>query len=128
MAGYYVDIDKRTRENDYFREVLFTGPRSQLVVMSLQPGEDTVLETYLDTDQFICVEAGNGKAIVDGLVYELKPGSALVIPAGTDYNIINTSTTEALKLSTVYIPPDYAEGTIHKSKSESTAYEPGAKD
>jgi mannose-6-phosphate isomerase-like protein (cupin superfamily) len=121
MAGYYVDIEKRTRENDYFREVLFTGPLSQLVVMSLQAGEEIGLETYLDTDQFICVAAGNGKAIVDGLVYELKPGSAIVIPTGTEYNIFNTSTTEALKLYTVYIPPDYAEGTIHKTKSEGTA-------
>jgi mannose-6-phosphate isomerase-like protein (cupin superfamily) len=120
MAGYYVDIGKRTRENDYFREVLFTGPLSQLVVMSLQPGEEIGLETYLDTDQFICVEAGNGKAIVDEIVYELKPGSALVISTGTEYNIFNTSTTEALKLYTVYIPPDYAEGTIHKTKAEGT--------
>ena len=121
MAGYYVDIEKRTRENKNFREVLFTGQLIQLVVMSLEPGEDFGLETYVDTDQFIVVENGNGKAIVDGLVYELKPRSALVIPAGAEYNIINTSTTEALKLSTVYIPPDYAEGTIHKTKSEGTA-------
>ena len=120
MAGYYVDIEKRTKENDYFREVLFTGPLSQLVVMSLQPGEDTVLETYLDTDQFICVEEGTGKAILDGLGYELEPGSAIVIPAGTEYNIINISATEALKLYTVYIPPDYAGGTIHKTKAEGT--------
>ena len=93
----------------------------QLVVMSLEPGEDIGLETYLDTDQFIDVENGNGKAIVDGLVYELRPGSALIIPAGTEYNIFNTSTTEALKLYTVYLPPDYAEGTIHKTKSEGAA-------
>jgi mannose-6-phosphate isomerase-like protein (cupin superfamily) len=93
----------------------------QLVVMSLQPGEDMGLETYVDTDQYISVEDGNGKAIVDEIVYELKPGSALVIPAGTEYNIINISATEALKLYTVYIPPDYAEGTIHMTKAEGTA-------
>ena len=121
MAGYYVDIDKQTKDNQYFREVLFTSQLIQLVVMSLKPGEEIGLESYLDTDQFICVEEGTGKAILDGLVYELKPGSALVIPAGTEYNIINTSSTEALKLYTVYIPPDYAEGTIHISKSEGTA-------
>ena len=118
MTGYHTNIEKKTEENKYFREVLFTSQLMQLVVMSLEPGEDIGLETYLDTDQFIGVENGNGKAIVDGLVYELKPGSALVIPAGTEYNIINTSTTEALKLSTVYIPPDYAGGTIHKTKAE----------
>lgn len=128
MAGYYVDIQKRTKENKNFREVLFTGQLIQLMVMSLKPGEDIGLETYLDTDQFISVEEGSGKAILDGLVYELKPRSALVIPAGTEYNVINISATEALKLYTVYIPPDYAEGTIHKSKLEGTAYERGAKD
>jgi mannose-6-phosphate isomerase-like protein (cupin superfamily) len=121
MAGYYVDIEKITRENKNFREVLFMGQLIQLVVMSLQPGEDIGVETYLDTDQFIGVGDGNGKAVVDGLVYELKSGSGLVILAGTEYNIINISLTEALKLYTVYIPPDYAEGTIHKTKAEGTA-------
>jgi mannose-6-phosphate isomerase-like protein (cupin superfamily) len=126
MAGYYVDIEKRTQENDYFREVLFTGPLIQLVIMSLKPGEEIGLETYLDTDQFICVEEGTGKAILDGLVYELEPGSAIVISAGTEYNIINTSATEALKFYTVYIPPDYAEGTIDRTKSEGIAYGRGS--
>jgi mannose-6-phosphate isomerase-like protein (cupin superfamily) len=120
MAAYHTDIEKRTEENEYFREVLFTSQLMQLVVMSLEPGVDIGLETYLDTDQYISVEDGNGKAIVDEIVYELKPGSALVIPAGTEYNIINISATEALKLYTVYIPPDYAGGTIHKTKAEGT--------
>ena len=121
MAGYYVDIEKKTRGNQNFREVLFMSGLIQLVVMSLKPGEDIGLETYLDTDQFICVEDGSGKAILDGLEYKLEQGSAIVISAGTEYNIINTSSTEALKLYTVYIPPDYAEGTIHMTKSEGTA-------
>ena len=121
MSGYYTDIEKRTKENENFREVLFTSQLIQLVVMSLQPCENMGLETYLDTDQFICVEDGSGKAILDEAVYELKPGSAIIIPAGTEYNIVNTSSTEALKLYTVCIPPDYAEGTIHKTKSEGTA-------
>ena len=120
MAGYYVDIEKRTRENKNFREVLFTSQLMQLVVMALEPGDDIGLETYLDTDQYISVEDGSGKAIVDEIVYELKPGSALVIPAGAEYNIVNISATEALKLYTVYIPPDYAGGTIHKTKAEGT--------
>lgn len=118
MTGYHTDIAKKTRENEYFRQVLFTSSLIQLVVMSLEPGEDIGLETYLDTDQFISVEDGNGKAILDGLAYELKPGSALVIPAGTEYNISNTSAAGALKLYTVYIPPDYAGDTIHKTKAE----------
>jgi mannose-6-phosphate isomerase-like protein (cupin superfamily) len=121
MAGFYVDIEKRAQENDCFRKVLFTGSFSQLVVMSLKPGEDIGLESYLDTDQFLCVEAGNGNAILDGLVYELKPGSAIVIPAGTEHNIINTSSIKALKLYTFYIPPDYADGTVHETKSDGAA-------
>jgi mannose-6-phosphate isomerase-like protein (cupin superfamily) len=121
MAGYYVDIEKKTKENRCFREVLFTSQLIQLVVMSLKPGEEIGLETYLGTDQFICVEDGSGQAILDGLVYELESGSAIVIPTGTEYNIINPSSTTALKLYTVYIPPDYAEDTIHKTKSEGTA-------
>ena len=121
MAGYYVDIEKRTAENENFREVLFTSQLIQLVVMSLKPGEEIGLEAYLDTDQFICVEEGSGQAILDGLVYELGPGLAIVISAGTEYNIVNTSLTKAMKLYTVYIPPDYAEGAIHNTKFESTA-------
>jgi mannose-6-phosphate isomerase-like protein (cupin superfamily) len=121
MPGYYIDIEKKTKDNKNFREVLFTSQLIQLVVMSVKPGEEIGLETYLDTDQFICVEEGNGKAILDGLVYELKPGSAIVIPARIEYNIVNTSSTKTLKLYTVYIPPDYAESTTHKTKSESAA-------
>ena len=121
MAGYYVDIEKRTRENNHFREVLFTGQLIQLVVMSLKTGEEIGLETYLDTDQLICIEAGNGKAILDGLEYELKAGSAIIIPTGTEYNIINTSSTMSLKLYIVCIPPDYPKGTMHMTKSEGLA-------
>jgi mannose-6-phosphate isomerase-like protein (cupin superfamily) len=122
MTAYYADIEKKTKENEYFREVLFTCQLIQLVIMSLKPCEDIGLETYLDTDQYISVEDGNGKAILDGVVYELEPGSAIVIPAGTEYNLINTSSTKALKLYSVCIPPDYADGTVHKTKSEDTAY------
>jgi len=123
MAGYYVDIEKRTRQNDYFREVLFTGPLSQLVVMSLQPGEEIGLEIHPETDQFIRVEEGEGKAILHGTEYKLKDGSAIVIPAGTEHNIINTSSKKALKLYTIYTPPDHPRGTIHKTKADAETYE-----
>lgn len=121
MAGYYTNIRKRTQENVNFREILFTCHFIQLAVISLVPGENVGLENYLETDQFLCVEEGNGKAILDGLEYELKPGLAIVIPAGTEHNIINTCSTKALKFYTVYIPPDYAENTIHKTKSEGSS-------
>jgi mannose-6-phosphate isomerase-like protein (cupin superfamily) len=123
MAGYHTDIEKKTEQNEYFREVLYTAPHSQLVVMSLKPGEDIGLETHMDTDQFIRVEEGEGKAILDGQEYKLEDGSAIVIPAGTEHNVINTSSKEPLKLYTLYTPPEHADGTIHKTKAEAEAAE-----
>lgn len=123
MTGYHTDIEKKSMENSYFREVLFTGPHSQLVVMALKPGEDIGLETHPDTDQFIRVESGQGKAILDEQEYTLQDGSALVIPAGAKHNVINTSSTEPLKLYTVYTPPEHPDGTVHKTKAEAEAYE-----
>lgn len=123
MPGYHTDIEKKSLENEYFREVLFTGPFSQLVVMALKPGEDIGQETHDDVDQFIRVEAGQGKAILDGKEFELADGSAVVIPAGTEHNILNTSSSEALKLYSIYTPPEHPDGTIHKTKAEAEAYE-----
>lgn len=123
MAGYHTDIEKKSLENEYFREVLFTGPLSQLVVMALKPGENIGLETHSGTDQFFRVEAGEGKAVLDGEEYKLQVGSAIVIPAGTEHNVINTSSTEALKLYTIYSPPQHPDGTIHKTKAEAEAYD-----
>jgi len=123
MAGYHTDIEKKTEENEYFREVLFTGPHSQLVVMALKPGEDIGMETHPDTDQFFRVEEGRGKAILDGQEYELEDGSAIVIPAGTEHNVINTSSTKSLKMYTIYTPPEHPDGIIHKTKAEAVAYD-----
>jgi len=123
MSGYHTNIEKKSLENNYFREVLFTGPLSQLVVMALNPGEDIGQETHPDTDQFIRVEAGEGKAILDGQEYSLADGSAIVIPAGTEHNVINTSARESLKLYTVYTPPEHPDGTVHKTKAEAEEYE-----
>jgi mannose-6-phosphate isomerase-like protein (cupin superfamily) len=123
MSGFHVNIEKKTEKNDYFRAVLYTGPHSQLVVMSLKVGEDIGLETHADTDQFIRVEDGKGKAILDGDEYELEGGSAIVIPAGTEHNVINTSPQKPLKLYTVYTPPEHPDRTIHKTKAEAQAAE-----
>lgn len=123
MAGYHINIEEKSLENAYFREVLFTGPNCQLVVMALKPGEDIGLETHGDVDQFIRVEAGQGKAILDGKEYELSDGSAVVIPAGAEHNILNTSSTEPMKLYTIYAPPEHPDGTIHKTKAEAEVYE-----
>lgn len=116
MAGYHVELEQVTLENEHFRKVLFTGPKSQLVVMSLLPMEDIGAEVHEDHDQFIRVEEGTGKAIMDGVEYALKDGSAVVIPAGAEHNIINTSEHELLKLYTVYAPPEHADGRVDEKK------------
>ena len=123
MAGYITDIEKKTLENEYFREVLFTAPHSQLVVMTLKPGEEIGTETHEDRDQFIRVEAGTGKSVLNGEERELGDGSAVVIPGGTEHNIINTSDSEPLRLYTIYSPAEHPDGTIHKTKAEAEEYE-----
>ena len=116
--GYIGNIEKETLENEYFRKVIFTGPQSQLVVMALKPGEEIGMEKHQGTDQFIRIEAGEGKVILDGEENQVKDDFAIVIPAGTNHNIINTSPDKSLKLYTVYAPPEHAPGTIHKTKAE----------
>jgi mannose-6-phosphate isomerase-like protein (cupin superfamily) len=123
MSGFHTDIEQKSLENEYFREVLFTAEHCQLVVMALKPGEDIGTETHGDVDQFIRVEAGQGKAILDGVEYALADGSAIVIPAGTEHNVVNTSTSQSMKLYTLYAPPEHPHGTVHKTKAEAEAYE-----
>jgi mannose-6-phosphate isomerase-like protein (cupin superfamily) len=123
VAGYVSNIESKSLQNEYFREVLFTATRMQLVVMSIAPGGDIGLETHGDVDQFIRVEAGQGKAILDGQESDLEDGSAVVIPAGTEHNIVNVSQTQPLKLYTIYSPPEHPHGTVHKDKAEAEAYE-----
>ncbi|MFA6017112.1 MAG: cupin domain-containing protein [Patescibacteria group bacterium] len=117
MTGYVINIEDKSLENNYFREVLFTTDKSQLVVMALKPGEDIGMEVHPEHDQFIRIESGKGKAIMNGEEHEIVDGSAVVIPAGTEHNIINTSE-ETMKLYTIYTPPNHKPGTIHKTKEE----------
>ena len=123
MKGYYANIEKLTLENTYFRKVLFTAPHSQLVLMSLKPGEEIGLETHKENDQFLRFESGKGKAIIGEEEFSLKDGDAVIVPAGTRHNIINTSDTEPLKLYTIYSPAHHPDGTIHKTKAEAEAAE-----
>lgn len=118
MAGYVTNIETQSLANDDFRRVLFTDTNSQLVLMSLKPGEDIGLETHDSIDQFFRVESGRGTAILDGHKHNLENGSAVVVPAGTEHNIINASKTAALKLYTIYSPPQHPDGTIHKTKAD----------
>lgn len=117
MKGYVANIEKATEENNNFRKVLYTARYSQLVLMSLNPGEEIGEEMH-DLDQFLRIEKGEGKAVLDGVEHQLKGGSAVVVPAGTKHNIINTSSKEEMKLYTIYSPPEHRDGVVHKAKED----------
>jgi mannose-6-phosphate isomerase-like protein (cupin superfamily) len=120
MKGYIANIEKITEKNSNFRQVLYTAKHSQLVVMSLKPGEDIGEEVH-DLDQFIRIEEGEGKAVLDGVEHPIKDGSAIVIPEGTKHNVINTSDDEEMKLYSLYSPPHHRNGVAHISKEEAMA-------
>ena len=103
--------------------VLNTTSRSQLVVMALQPGEEIGMEVHHNIDQFLRIESGTGKAILDGKEYSLEDGSAVVVPAGVEHNFINTSDDMPMKLYTIYTPPEHPDGTVHATKAEADAAE-----
>ncbi len=117
---YIANIEQATLDNSNFRQVVFTTPLSQLVLMSLLPGEEIGEETH-ELDQFFRFERGEGKVVLDGVESIVQDGSAVVVPAGVLHNVINTSTTEALKLYTIYTPPEHQDGTIHRTKQEADA-------
>lgn len=119
MAGFITNIESATRENGYFRKVLFTSGHMQLVVMCLKPNEDIGEEVH-QLDQFIRIEVGTGKAILNGETSELSDGSVVIIPAGTKHNIINSGEGD-MKLYTVYAPPNHKDGTIHQTKKDALA-------
>ena len=121
MHGFIKNIEKLTKENSNFREVLYTGKYSQLVLMSLKPMEEIGMEVHEDTDQFFRVDSGEGKVILDGIETVVEDGFAIVIPAGTDHNVINTSETEDMKLYTIYSPAHHRNGVIHTTKEEAEA-------
>ncbi len=116
MKGYIGDIEKETKENNNFRKVLYTAKNSQLVVMSINPGEEIGEEVH-DLDQFIRIEDGRGKAVLDDVEHEIEDDYAVVIPAGTKHNVINTGD-EVMKLYTVYSPPEHRDGVVHKTREE----------
>lgn len=121
MAGYVTDIEEDTIANEDFRRVVFTGPNTQLVLMTLRPGEDIGLETHEDLDQFLRIEAGNGYVQLDGKRTDIEDGSAVVIPAGVEHNVVNTSEDEPLRLYTLYSPPEHPDGTVQHTKREADA-------
>lgn len=121
MTGYLDNIEKRTLENTNFRRVLYTGQHAQLVVMSLQPSEDIGQEVHEIVDQFIRVEAGQGRLLLNGEEHPIGDGDAFVIPAGTQHNVVNASSDKPLKLYTIYSPPHHKDGVIHATKADAVA-------
>ncbi|MGH7502073.1 MAG: cupin domain-containing protein [Longimicrobiales bacterium] len=118
MSGYVTNIERDTLSNEDYRRVLFTGPNTQLVLMTLQPGEEIGLETHGGHDQFIRIEAGTGVALLDGKKHPLEDGSAVVIPSGVQHNVVNTSSDTPLRLYTLYSPPEHPDGTVQHKKSD----------
>ncbi|MEK7181559.1 MAG: cupin domain-containing protein [Patescibacteria group bacterium] len=118
MQGYTGNVEQQTLDNENFRTVVFTGPNIQLVLMTLQPGEEIGAETHDGHDQFFRFEEGEAKVLIGGEEKTVQAGGAAIVPAGTLHNIINASETEKLKLYTLYAPPQHAQGTVHKTKAE----------
>ena len=118
MKGYNVNIEKETLENTNFRKVLYTAKHCQLVLMSLKPNEEIGMEVHTDNDQFFRFEKGEGKCIIDGNEYVLGDGSVIIVPAGAEHNIINTSGAEDLKLYTIYSPAHHKDGVMRATKEE----------
>jgi mannose-6-phosphate isomerase-like protein (cupin superfamily) len=118
MKGFFTNIEKETLENENFRKVLYTSKYSQLVLMSLKPKEEIGMEVHPENDQFFRIEKGQEKCIIDGNEYELKDGVVIVVPAGAEHNVINTSEIEELKLYTIYSPPHHKDGILRQTKKE----------
>jgi len=123
LKGYVVDIEKETERNTDFRRVLYTGKHSQLVLMSIEPGEEIGEETHDDIDQFFRFEEGEGKVIIDGVEHHVKDGNGVIVPAGAKHNVINTSKLVNLKLYTIYSPPEHQDGIVRRTRKEAMASE-----
>jgi len=119
MQGFVENIEAKTLANNNFRQVLFTAPHSQLVLMRLKPGEEIGSEVHQEIDQFFRIDSGFGKVVIDGNEYAVSDGDAVVVPASSEHNVINTSETDELKLYTIYSPPEHKDGTVHPTKAES---------
>lgn len=116
--GFVTNIEQDTLDNNNFRKVLYTSKHGQVVVMSLLPNEEIGSEVHEMVDQFFRIDSGEGKVIIDGEEADISDGFAVVVPAGSEHNVINTSPDKPLKLYTIYMPPHHRDGIIHKTKTE----------
>lgn len=120
MQGFVADIETLTEENPDFRRVLYTGKNLQLVLMSIQPGDEIGEEVHHDRDQFFRVETGNGEVLIDGKWSAVQSDFAFIVPAGAVHNVRNTGGAP-LQLYTLYAPPEHKDGTVHATKAEADA-------
>lgn len=118
--GFVTNIAQAAHENENFRTVLYTAPHMQLVLMTLAPGEDIGMETHPNGDQFIRVEEGSGTVVLNGQSQPIGDGTAIVIPAGVEHDVLNTGSSP-LRMYVIYSPPEHAPGTVHRTKSEAEA-------
>ncbi|MEK7182423.1 MAG: cupin domain-containing protein [Patescibacteria group bacterium] len=123
MKGFVKNIEEETKKNENFRKVLYTGKHSQLVLMNLPPRGEIGMEVHENNDQFFRFEKGKGKCIIDGNEYDIEDDFAVVVPAGAEHNVINTSDTENLKLYTIYSPAHHKDGIVRATKEEADANE-----
>jgi len=120
MRGFVDDIEAMTEHNRDFRRVLYTGRQLQLVLMSLQPGEEIGEEVHPDRDQFFRVEKGKGVVFIDGHMAKIGSDFAIVVPAGARHNVRNTGD-KPMKLYTLYAPPEHEDATVHATRAEALA-------
>ncbi len=121
MHGFDTNIEKATLENTNFRKVLHTTEFQQLVVMSIPVGGEIGQEVHDENDQFIRIEAGQAEAMIDGRKITLGDDDVIIIPKGAEHNVVNTSSSEDLKLYTIYSPPHHKDGTVHATKEQADA-------
>ncbi|NYZ78424.1 cupin domain-containing protein [Candidatus Micrarchaeota archaeon] len=121
LKGFVTQIEKQTKGNSDFRRVLYTGRHSQLVLMSLEPGEEIGEEVHKHIDQFFRFESGEGAVFIDGVKHAVRDGDAVIIPAGALHNVVNTSKTEKLKLYTIYSPPEHQDKVVRHTKADAKA-------
>jgi mannose-6-phosphate isomerase-like protein (cupin superfamily) len=119
MTGFVKNIEDMAVKSDEFRRVVYTAANCQLVIMALKPKEEIGAEVH-HLDQFFRVEEGAGDAILDGVRTPIRAGFAVVVPAGTNHNIINTGSV-SLKLYTIYAPPNHRDGVVHHTRAEAEA-------
>lgn len=124
MKGFNANIEQETLDNENYRKVLYTGKYCQLVLMSLKPNEEIGMEVHKENDQFFRFEQGEGRVIIDGNEYAVENGSAIIVPAGAEHNVINVSDSEDLKLYTIYSPAHHQDGVVRMTKEDAEADSP----